>query len=167
MRKLWRSLVYFAVVGLLSNLLGACIPRRFRTDVFPFRPYAFERGGRFYDRFRIRKWKSKVPDMSRYLHALPRKALTDPSCEQVELLVQETCVAEIIHTALILLSLPVFFHEPDLESALIVIVYAAGNVPFIMIQRYNRPRLLRLAARLERTDAVEREEPVHGKVGAV
>ena len=27
-----------------------------------------------------------------------------------------------------------------------------GNLPFIMIQRYNRPRLLRLAEKLERRE---------------
>lgn len=167
MRKLWRSIVYFAVVGLLSNLVGACLPRHFPTDAFPFRPFAFEQGGRFYERFHIRRWKNKLPDMSKYLRFLPRKALTDGSCQRMKLLAQETCVAELIHTALILMSLPVFFHEPDMESALIVVLYAAGNVPFIMIQRYNRPRLLRLAAKMERAGAGDREEPVHGQVGAI
>ena len=158
MRKLLRSVIYLVAISLLSNLLGGCISRNFRADAFPFKPYAFERDGRIYDKLHIRKWKNKVPDMSKYLRSLPRKALEDPSCGRVRLLVQETCVAELVHTILILMSLVVLIYWPDWRTVLLVLVYdVVGNLPFIMIQRYNRPRLLRLAQKLEQAPVSPRE----------
>ena len=158
MKKLWRSLLYLAAISVLSNLVGGCIGRHFRTDVFPFKPWAFEKNGRFYDRLHIRKWKDKVPDMSKYLRSLPRKALMDTSCGRVKLLVQETCVAEIVHSVLMVLALPVLLCEEWWATAMVLAYDLLGNLPFIMIQRYNRPRLLRLAEKLEhREEAVAHE----------
>lgn len=151
MRKFWWSLLYLAAISLLSNPVAGCIRRRFRTDAFPFKPYAFERQGRFYERLGIRRWKDRLPDMSKYLHILPQKAMTDTSSSRARLLVQETCVAEAVHTALMVLALPVLLCR-TWWSPLLTIVYILGNVPFIMIQRYNRPRLQRLAEKLERRE---------------
>lgn len=152
MRKLWRCLLYLAAISVLSNLAAGCISRHFRADAFPFKPYAFEKQGRFYDRLHIRKWKDRVPDMSKYLRSLPRKSLMDASCGRIRLLVQETCVAEIVHVALMILALPVLLCK-EWWATLIVLVYdLVGNLPFIMIQRYNRPRLLRLAEKLEQRE---------------
>ena len=53
------------------------------------------------------RWKKLVPDMSRFLPDMVKKEV-DPAAvtaSQVELLVQETCVAEVVHTASILLGL--------------------------------------------------------------
>ncbi len=62
-------------------------------------------------------------------------------------LVQETCVAECVHWALTLLSAGIFFFLwRSGWAALLWLVYnVLGNVSFIVIQRYNRPRLQKLA----------------------
>ena len=158
MKRFWRSILYLAAVSLLSNVAAAFVRRDFHMDTFPFRPFAFERQGRFYEKLGIRKWKDRVPDMSRLLRTLPRKKLEVPSAEQARLLAQETCVAELVHASLMVLALPVLFLWPGWKGAVLAAVYAVGNVPFIMIQRYNRPRLLRLAKTLDRVKerAVER-----------
>ena len=71
--------------------------------------------------------------------ALPRK------------LVQETCVAECVHWALTLLSAGIFFLWRSGWAALLWLVYnVLGNVSFIVIQRYNRPRLQKLAEKTRR-----------------
>ena len=88
--------------------------------------------------------------MSKLLPFLPRKAVTSRSADRARLLVQETCVAEAVHLGLMALALPVLLIWPGWGGVLLAAAYALGNVPFILIQRYNRPRLLRLAERLER-----------------
>ena len=144
---------YIAVMGVASNLIGAALPRRwFDPRRFPFKPWAFEQQGRFYDKLRIRKWKDKLPDMSKYLRFLPRKALTDGSSQRVELLVQETCVAELVHAALMVLALPVLLCRQWWAALMVAVYDLVGNLPFIMIQRYNRPRLERLAEKLARRE---------------
>lgn len=152
MKKFWWSALYLALISLLSNVAAGFVSRHFRTDVFPFRCYKFERGGRIYDKLRIRRWKDRVPDMSKFLRSLPRKVLDSRKGSAVKLLIQETCVAEIVHAALILLSFAVFLWWRDRWAVLTVALYdIVGNLPFILIQRYNRPRLVHLAEKLERT----------------
>ena len=57
----------------------------------------------------------------------------------------ETCVAECVHFCLGLLSLGAFALCRSGWMVCIVAVYILlGNLPFQIIQRYNRPRLLRL-----------------------
>ena len=60
---------------------------------------------------------------------------------------QETCVAEFVHWCLLLLSFPLYSYVPTPFGAAVTILYALSNLPFIFIQRYNRPRLLRLLNR--------------------
>lgn len=66
------------------------------------------------------------------------------------LLVRETCVAEAVHWALIVCVTPILAYAvPGLPGALIALCYALGNLLFVMIQRYNRPRLATIQKRLE------------------
>ena len=85
--------------------------------------------------------------MSRLMPDMVRKDLgSDPA-----VLVQETCVAECVHWALTLLSAGIFFLWRSGWAALLWLVYnALGNVSFIVIQRYNRPRLQKLAEKTRR-----------------
>ena len=71
-------------------------------------------------------------------------------------LLQETCVAETVHWALIALS-PLFLvlMEPVYNVIACLLYICPGNLPFIAIQRYNRPRL---AAIYERQLRWQREE---------
>jgi glycosyl-4,4'-diaponeurosporenoate acyltransferase len=154
MEKLWFSILYVALIGILSNPFAAKFTRDFAYGAFPFAPWGFEKNGRFYEKLGVRKWKDRVPDMSRVLKKLPPKNLRGgASAEQLETLVQETCVAELVHTALIIMSLAVLFYWRGWGAAAFLAVYNLfGNVPFIVIQRYNRPRLVRLCERAKRNN---------------
>ena len=84
-----------------------------------------------------------LPDMSRLMPDMVKKKLAaaDPMS-----LVQETCVAECVHCWLVVLSVGMLFLWKSVWSWALWLVYnLLGNVSFILIQRYNRPRLLRLA----------------------
>ena len=72
-------------------------------------------------------------------------ALVNPrDPEYTRRLILETCVAELVHRVLFLLS-PIFAqYMTGVYADLAMLVYALGNLPFIFIQRYNRPRLIRL-----------------------
>lgn len=154
MRQFWWSVLYLAAVGILSNVAARWLPRDFRPDAFPFRPYGFEKQGKFYEKFGIRKWKNKVPDMSKHLGFLMRKTVTAKTDRKAtQLLVQETCVAELVHICLIALSLLILLYWRTPGAAAFLLVYnLLGNLPFIMIQRYNRPRLQRLAEKQSGTE---------------
>ena len=97
------------VMGLLCFLIGEMMPRKnFDYRAFPYACHAWERNGDVYLKLGINRWKDKVPDMSRYIpHTFRKKIGVMRSPEHVEGLIRETCVAELVHVVLILLS-PVF-----------------------------------------------------------
>lgn len=135
-----------AVVGALSFLGGELLPRKnFDYTTFPYRLHRWEQDGRIYEKLRIRKWKDRVPDMSKRVKVMFAKKLVNPrDPEYTRRLILETCVAELVHRVLFLLS-PIFAqYMTGVYADLAMLVYALGNLPFILIQRYNRPRLIRL-----------------------
>lgn len=86
--------------------------------------------------------------MSRIVPKLiPAKRLTGSYRAQLPRMIQETCVAELTHVLLSVCGLYALRLWPGAGGVLITAVYILfGNVPFIIIQRYNRPRLQRLEA---------------------
>ena len=61
-------------------------------------------------------------------------------------------LAETVHTMLNIAGLYVLKLWPGLGGVLLYLVYnLLGNLPFIIVQRYNRPRLMKMKERLEKT----------------
>jgi len=134
------------IVGSVFFVIGEMLPRKnFDYSSFPYRSFKWERNGDIYRCIRIQKWKDRVPDMSKYVKTMFAKEIVntrDP--EYTRRLILETCVAELIHYILMLIS-PVFTqYMPGIYGNIASVLYILGNLPFVMIQRYNRPRLLAL-----------------------
>ncbi|MDO5401366.1 MAG: glycosyl-4,4'-diaponeurosporenoate acyltransferase [Eubacteriales bacterium] len=152
MHPLIKCLIYLAAVGLAAFFLGRLLPKDwFSYGEAPFRAFPFERGGKIYEALGIRKWKDRLPDMSRILPRLiPSKALPKAtSARQVEAMLRETCVAELTHGLLCILGWGCIKLWKGAGGWVLWALYALGNLPFCMIQRYNRPKLARLLARLQ------------------
>ena len=156
MSGFWRCVVYAAVLALAAHPLGQALPRRFHPERPPFRPWKWEKNGRIYSRLGIEKWKKLVPDMSRLLPDMVKKELSGSgavTAAQADTLVQETCRAEVVHTASCLLGLAFLRLWPGAGGAAVLAVWVLlANLPFMVIQRYNRPRLVRLAALLRKRE---------------
>ncbi len=137
---------YLAVIGAGSFVLGRMIPLRWLNEErFPFHSFRFEREGSLYDRIGIKRWQGKLPDMSRILPgAMPSKKLGANPASRLPIMVKETCVAELVHGLLCLAGLYCIALWPGPGGATVSVLYAAGNIPFILAQRCNRPRLARL-----------------------
>ena len=151
-----RCLLYAAAIGIGSFLLGRLLPAGwFLPEKFPYRSMAWEKGGRIYDSiFHIRKWQAKVPDMSKLLPGLMQpKKVTKDFRQELPRMIQETCIAELIHSLLCLAALPCLRIWPGWGGIIFTVLYMLGNIPFIMIQRYNRPRLLGLLERMSPKDS--------------
>lgn len=144
-------ILYIAAIGLLSQIIGPVLPRKwFKADRFPYRCYSWEKEGRIYRKLRVHKWKDRAPDMSKISRRMVRKNVKlSFTHSNVERLVAETCVAEMIHWVLIFLSPGIYQIWAEVEGFLIAVTYSLCNLPFIIIQRYNRPTLVKLAARLK------------------
>lgn len=148
----WKCFWYLIITGIISFFVGRLLPKKwFRPDLFPYRSYKFEQEGRIYDKLNIRKWQSKVPDMSRILPKwMPAKNLSGNYRERLPRMLQETCVAELIHSLLCITGLYCIKLWPGFVGVVIVMLYIVFfNLPFIIIQRYNRPRLIKLTQRIQ------------------
>lgn len=151
-----RCVVYMAIWGLACFPLGRLFKgMHLRWDRFPFAAYGWERGGAIYERTGIRLWKDIAPDVSKLFPGIvPKKTLTGGAdVKTLRDMLEETCVAELTHALLCLtgLALPLLWPGPG--GWWLYAAYALlGNISFIMIQRYNRPRFQRLLAAMERRE---------------
>lgn len=122
-----------------------------------YRPKPFEKNGRFYAKnLHIKKWKDFLPQ---YIgkNGFSKRHLIGDSIEYLDLFISETCRAEWNHVLCCLYAIiPPFINSLGvglLFSALAILT----NLPFVLIQRYNRFRLqevrdkkLRMGLRAER-----------------
>lgn len=132
-------LYHFAVRLLIGDWLCARINvRRLNYNNWWFRPRFWEKS--LYKKLGVRRWKGKMPTYN------PSEfELTWSNTEEV---VRSTCRAEIVHELNVLASfVPLrFAHYFGAFPAFLLTSIAAAclDLSFVMIQRYNRPRLIRL-----------------------
>ena len=135
------------MLGVASHVFGELLPReKFHHDRPPYLAFSWEQNGNFYNKtLRIRKWRHLLPDKSQTVKSMYTKKLgSNLTPEHLGRLLQETCVAELVHDALIILSPFVLFFADGATAVVCMTLFMVGNVPFVMIQRYNRPKLARL-----------------------
>lgn len=132
-------------------LVGAIVPR-FAKHADPrhvwFRQRSFESA--LYNRLNVKSWKGRLPTYD------PGQFSTkDNSLRQIVL---NTCGAELVHEVIILFSfVPLLFSLQfgDFFVFLITSVFAAVfDSIFVIAQRYNRPRLMRI---LQKEEAARNE----------
>ena len=149
--RLLISALYVAALGVAAHFIGEAIPVTcFHYDRFPYRTWRWERDGKIYERLQIRRWKDRLPDMSRVMpDMVPKRLGKCPAASDTWRLVAETCRAEIVHLGLCLCAPVIYFFWWNWLGVVLALVTVLCNLPFMLIQRYNRPSLVRLAKRLE------------------
>jgi len=156
----WKCFWYLSITGLVSFFIGRILPKKwFQAQAFPYHSYSFEKNGSIYEKLYIQKWQNKVPDMSKFFpRFMPAKNLATNDLKCLPRMIQETCVAEFIHLVLCATGLYCIELWPGMGGIIVSIVHIIlFNVPFILIQRYNRPRLIKLQKMYERKQERKRE----------
>lgn len=140
---------YIAIVGIIVFIGGRLFPRKWiNENKFPFKSFKFEKNGKIYDYIKIKKWKTKLPDASCILYKImPKKRLETKSTEYAKVLIKESCIAESTHVIVGALSWICILIWKRKHGLYVAIIFNILNLPFILIQRYNRPRLKKLAYR--------------------
>ncbi len=80
--------------------------------------------------------EGQAPDMSR------------PISREAVRLIRETCAAEILHADLCAMSIAVCLYRKSVTGMIPAVVCVLGNVPFIIIQMYRRPKPVSLRRKL-------------------
>ena len=115
-----------------------------------FRTRSWERGGAAYQHlFAVRRWKDLVPDAAGlFRDGFRKRTLRSYDASHFERFARETCRGELAHV-LVLACGPLFFLWNPPGVGWIMLAYAlVANLPCILIQRYNRARLLSLLLRI-------------------
>lgn len=151
---------FVILMGIVSHFFGEALPRKFAFEKFPFAPFLWEQDGRIYTKAGVEKWKDRVFDMGKTGLGTASKDIKKSSggrkslsSEAMEKMIQETCVAEVTHLFLILTSPVILFicHMP--WGLFLWICDVISNLSDIIIQRYNRPRLVRMYHTLLKKEA--------------
>ena len=84
---------------------------------------------------------------------MPAKNLSGNYRERLPVMLQETCIAGLIHFLLCLTGLYCVVLWPGAGGVIIsAINIMFFNLPFVIIQRYNRPRLMRIYRKLNKAE---------------
>lgn len=129
-----------AVGGVLNMVMGN--KADYTRSWYQMKPFE----ERLYKCLKVKRWKDKMPTYDPELFSLEKHSLEE--------IVQAMCQAEVVHEIIVVFSfVPLLAAIPfgTFPVFLITSVLAAGlDLMFVMMQRYNRPRILRLAARKKR-----------------
>ena len=137
--------VAWPVIHISIGYLSQRIPDRVLDhSLWLFRTRLWERHGAIYEEiFRVRKWKSLIPSGGTVFRGgFSLKRLVSHDQEYLRKWVLESCRAEVTHWICLPTVLLFFLWNPLLGDILNTIYVVVANVPCIIVQRYNRPRLL-------------------------
>ena len=134
---------HFAVRLLIGKLADFFLKDKVNFDSFWFRPKKFE--NKLYKFFKVRKWKKKLPTYKEDKFDLSKNSLNEIAVSM--------CHAEIIHEAAAVLSflplLAVKFAGAFWVFFITSFLAACFDMSFAVIQRYNRPGLLKILKRVK------------------
>ena len=142
--------------GAFHTLTGLAAHRlddtRLAHDGWLLRQRPFEAGGRWYRRrLRIHRWKDRLPEAGDLFRGgMSKRQLPAYDVAGLSTFARETRRAELAHWWALCCG-PVFvLWNPPLAAGLLVTYGVVVNLPFIVIQRYNRFRIEALLRRLGR-----------------
>ena len=141
--------VFHAATGYAAYRLG---DDRLSRDGWLLRPRRFETGGKWYRRrLRIDRWKDRLPEAGGlFPGGTSKRRLPSYDAAGLEAFARETRRAELTHWWALCCGPLFIFWNPPLAAALLIGYGIVVNLPFILIQRYNRFRIQALAERRAR-----------------
>lgn len=121
-----------------------------------FRPRPFEKDGKIYKSiFKIHRWKGYLPDGAAATKGGYRKKhLTDLSAENLRMYLEQSCRAELSHLLAITPFWVFGFFLPPIALPIMLLYALLVNLPCLLAQRYNRPRIAKVLNRRENVNAV-------------
>jgi glycosyl-4,4'-diaponeurosporenoate acyltransferase len=120
--------------------------RALDPDAFLFRARPFEKGGQFYETvFRVSRWKGLLPDGGGLFgrKGFRKKELESLEPEYLRRFLVESARGELTHWLAILPFWVFGLFLPPAAVGFMLFYALLSNLPCIIAQRYNRPRIQR------------------------
>ena len=139
----------------------------FASDNWLYKCRKWEKQGRFWhDAFKVKNWKNKLPDGAAILgRGFAKKTLQENDPKFLNQFALESRRAELTHYLAMLPAILFFLWNPVWVGFVMIIYALIANMPCIIAQRYNRPRLLKAANRAsKRSINTESSQPINGEI---
>lgn len=146
---IYNNVLIFVLLSVVNTILSLQVPSAFLDfRNWLFKERAWEDGGSIYQRvFKVKRWKDKSPELSDFIATIfPRKRIPSFDKEYLHKYLLESCRAELTHWGIILSSFLFALWCSLPQTAAIILIALALNLPFVIIQRYNRPRIITFLA---------------------
>ena len=134
--------VVYAILQILRIVIDHYLPTS-HTDLDKkhFQSFAWEENGNFYDRhFKVSKWKDYLPSID-FTAGFSKRHIIANNSAYFEQFIREMNMAESHHVRSIISTLIFFIWNPLNMFLLVLTLSILVQAPFIIIQRYNRPRM--------------------------
>ena len=119
----------------------------------------FEKQGKIYqDILRIKRWKDIIPDGGKINRRGFEKSKLKRDLPYLRKFYLETKRAELIHWCGMFTCIVFLFIHPFPRNLIVFGVAILLDIPFLLVQRYNRPRLSRLVHKMEKQEGSKKEE---------
>ncbi len=139
---LWHLAVFLVCIKLPHS--------KFDPEKGRFAPKTWERHGRWYrDKLKIQAWKDKVPQHIGK-DGFSKEHFKDVSIEYIDEFIFETCRGEWMHMKNLICAVITLVINPIIVGLVFSFLIMLANLPFAIIQRYNRFRLYTLRKKLLR-----------------
>jgi len=143
--------IIWPVLQIAAALICLNLPDRFFSpESFFFKTHRFEKNGRIYDRiFRVSRWKHLLPDGGTVLRkrGFKKKTLESFTEENLKRFLTESARGELTHWLAIFPFWIFWLFTPDYVPWIMLGYALIVNIPCIIAQRYNRPRVQHLLKR--------------------
>lgn len=134
------------------SLLCLKLPDRcYSPGLHFYRAHRFEKEGRLYEQiFRVSRWKGRLPDGGLIWNkkAFSKKKLESFSKDSLDRFLIESARAELTHWLAILPFWLFGFFTPMPVIWMMLLYALIVNIPCIIVQRYNRPRVQKLIRKI-------------------
>ena len=138
------TLYHFAMRLAVGTVVDQMMKNKANHKNIWFREKDFEK--KLYDLLRVRKWKKYIPTYAPDTFDISKKNMSE--------IVGATCQAEVVHEVIMALSLLPIAFIPFLGGAAALIITSVLSMlidfVFVILQRYNRPRLVRIIEHSEK-----------------
>ena len=138
------TLYHFVMRFLVGTVVNGIMKNKANYKNIWFREKRFE--NKLYKLMHVRKWRKYIPtyDLNTF----------DTSQKNVQDIVEATCQAEIVHEVIMVFSLLPIVTIPFLGGAAAMIITSIlamlFDSLFVILQRYNRPKLVRVMKRFNK-----------------
>lgn len=134
---------------------------QYNRSIYRTREWEYE--GKVYERFtKVHKWKRFLPDgASIGKSGFRKKHMASFSKDYIERYLVESCRAELTHWLAIAPFWVFGFFAPIRVVAYMLAYALAVNIPCIIAQRYNRPRMARMLRKIEEKRDTNHNESYH------